>query len=53
MNFGKVMVRNMELIKSADALNPEPLMLSDENSLWGSEIHIAVSKEIPVLRWKG
>jgi hypothetical protein len=47
LNFGKVMVRNMEMIQQADALAPEPLMLSDEKSLWGSDIYIAVSKEVP------
>ena len=47
LNFGKVMTRNMELLKSADALLPEPLTLSDEKSLWGSDIYIAVSKEVP------
>ena len=47
LGFGKMMVRNMERIKSADALTPEPLMLSDENSLWGSDVYIAVSKEVP------
>jgi len=47
LNFGKVMVKNMEMIKAADALAPQPLMLSDEKSLWGADIYIAVSKEIP------
>jgi hypothetical protein len=47
LNFGKVMVRNMEKIQQADALAPEPLMLSDEKSLWGADIYIAVSKEVP------
>jgi hypothetical protein len=47
LNFGKVMVRNMEKIKAADALEPEPVMLSDEKSLWGSDIYIAVSKDVP------
>ena len=47
LGFGKVMVKNMEMIKAADALAPEPLMLSDENSLWGSDLYIAVSKEVP------
>ena len=36
-----------ERIQEADALTPEPLMLSDEKSLWGSDIYIAVSKEVP------
>jgi hypothetical protein len=47
LNFGKVMVRNMERIKEADALAPEPLMLSDEKSLWGADVYIAVAREVP------
>lgn len=47
LNFDKIMVKNMERIKEADALSPQPLLLSDENSLWGSDIYIAVSKEVP------
>ncbi len=47
LGFGKAMTKNMEMIEAADALAPEPLMLSDENSLWGSDVYIAVSKEVP------
>ena len=47
LNFGKVMVRNLEKIQAADALEPEPIMLSDEKSLWGSDIYIAVSRDVP------
>ncbi|MFC1860060.1 hydrolase [Chloroflexota bacterium] len=47
LGFGKMMVKNLELIQAADALSPEPLMLSDENSLWGSDVYIAVGKEVP------
>ena len=47
LNFGRVMVRNMERIEAAQAASPEPLMLSDECSLWGSDIYIAVSKDVP------
>ena len=47
LNFGKVMVKNMERIQKADALAPEPLLLSDENSLWGADVYIAVSKDVP------
>ena len=47
LNFGKVMVRNMEMISQAQALTPEPLMLSDGSSLWGEDIYIAVSKDVP------
>jgi hypothetical protein len=47
LNFGKVMVKNMERIQQAGALAKEPLLLSDEKSLWGSDIYIAVSKNVP------
>lgn len=47
LNFGKVMVRNIEKIAAAGAVPPEPLMLSDENSLWGADIYIAVTKDVP------
>jgi len=47
LNFGKVVVRNMEKIQAAGALVDVPLMLSDENSLFGSDIYIAVTKAVP------
>jgi hypothetical protein len=47
LNFGKVIVKNMEKIKATDALTPQPLMLSDEKSLWGADVYIAVSKDVP------
>jgi hypothetical protein len=52
LNFGRVMVRNMEKIAKADALAPKPILLSDENSLWGADIYIAVSKEVPQAQMK-
>ncbi|MFH1404451.1 MAG: hydrolase [Candidatus Altiarchaeota archaeon] len=47
LNFGKVIVRDMEKITAAGALTPKPLMLSDEKSMWGSDIYIEVSREVP------
>jgi hypothetical protein len=47
LNFGKVVVKNMEMIEATDAFAPQPLMLSDEKSLWGTDVYIAVSKEVP------
>ena len=47
LNFGKVMVRNMGKIQAANALSEQPIMLSDEKSLWGADIYIALSKEVP------
>lgn len=47
LNMNKVMVKNMEMIKEADALVPVPITLTDEKSLWGADVYIAVSKEVP------
>ena len=47
LNFGQVIVKNIEKIKKADALTPRPLMLSDENSFWGADIYIATTKAVP------
>ena len=35
LGFDKLMVKNMERIKEAGALLPEPLTVTDERSLWG------------------
>ncbi|HEY9205064.1 MAG TPA: hydrolase [Candidatus Methanoperedens sp.] len=50
MNFDKVMIKNMEKIKAADALAPMPLLFTDENSLWGADVYIAVGREVPGAR---
>ncbi|MFA7662960.1 MAG: hydrolase [Patescibacteria group bacterium] len=47
LNFGQVMTKNMEKIQNAQALFPEVIILSDEKSLWGADIYIAVSQEVP------
>lgn len=47
LNFGRVMVRNMEKITSAEAQDPEMIVLSDEKSLWGADVFISVAKEVP------
>jgi hypothetical protein len=44
------MRRNMGAIEAAEALDPDQLMLTDENSLWGADVYIAVSKEVPGAR---
>ncbi len=50
LNFGSVMRRNMEAIEAAGARDPQNLLLSDLNSLWGADVYIAVSKEVPGTR---
>ena len=47
LNFGKIVVKNMQMIEAAGALTPQPLMLSEEKSLWRSDVYIAVNKEVP------
>ena len=47
LNFGKVMTKNMKRIEESDALASEPLVLSDDKSLWRTDIYINVSKEVP------
>ena len=40
----------MQAIEAADAMDPDRVILGDENSLWGAEVCIAVSKEVPSAR---
>jgi hypothetical protein len=47
LNFGSVMVRNMQQIEAAGAKADDTIVLSDENSLWGADVYISVSKDIP------
>jgi hypothetical protein len=50
LNFGAVMKRSMAIIEAAGAMPDEELVLSDENSLWGADVYIAISKDIPGAR---
>jgi hypothetical protein len=47
LNFGAVMRRNMGAIEAADASPEIQVILSDENSLWGADVYIEVTKDIP------
>jgi hypothetical protein len=47
LNFGAVMKRNCDLIEAADAKPEEMMVLSDENSLWGADVYIHVSGDVP------
>lgn len=49
MGFGKAMVKNMSRIQEAGALG-EQLMLCDDCSLFGMDMYIAVSKDVPGAR---
>lgn len=47
LNFGQKVVKNMKLIEKASAKAPYQLMLTDEKSIWGSDIYIDVAKDVP------
>ncbi|HRY63006.1 MAG TPA: hypothetical protein P5267_00130 [Patescibacteria group bacterium] len=47
LNMGQKIVKNLNLIEKAGAKAPHQLMLTDEKSIWGSDIYIDVAKEVP------
>ncbi len=47
LNMNKVMVKNMEKIKKANALASAPLTIADEKSMWGADVYIAVDGAVP------
>jgi hypothetical protein len=47
LNMGQKITKNIEMIEKANAKAPQQLMLTDEKSLWGADIYIEVSKQVP------
>ena len=47
LNFGAVMIRSMKSIEAANAAPEEMIVLADDNSLWGADVYVAVSKDMP------
>lgn len=47
INMGQKVVKNMVLVEKANAQSKYQLMLTDEKSLWGSDIYIDVAKNVP------
>ena len=47
LNFGGVMIRNMALIEAAGAKAEDMIVLADENSLWGADVYISVTGDVP------
>ena len=50
LNFGSVMKRNAALIEAADAMPENVIVLADENSLWGADVYIDVTGDVPGAR---
>lgn len=47
LNYGAVMTRMHEAILAAGANLEAPVMLSDENSLWGADVFVEAAKDVP------
>lgn len=47
LNYGSVISRDHAAIQAAAAYPDEPLWLTDEVSPWGSDIYLAVDRELP------
>lgn len=47
LNFGAVMTRSMKRVEAAGAKTAQNLVVTEEKSLWGADVYIEVSKEVP------
>ena len=47
INMGARVIKNLDLIEKAGAKASHQLMLTDEKSLWGADIYVDVSKDVP------
>ena len=47
LNFGAVMKRNVTAIAAAGAKPESMIVLSDENSLWGADVYLEATRDIP------
>jgi hypothetical protein len=47
LNFGAVMKRTMRAIEAAGAKPQIPVILSDENSPWGADVYVEVTRDVP------
>ena len=47
LNIGSVMKRACRVVDSAGAADPDFMGLFDENSLWGADVYLSVTKKVP------
>lgn len=47
LNFGSVISRDHAAIEEAEAYPEEPIWLTDEVSPWGSDVYVAVDRDLP------
>jgi hypothetical protein len=50
LNYGTVMTRVDAAIRAAGAKLEAPVMLTDENSLWGADVFVETGKDVPGAR---
>lgn len=50
LNYGAVMTRITHAVEAAGAQTDTRVILTDENSLWGADVYIEVSKDVPHAR---
>ena len=47
LNYGTVMTRVDDAIRAAGAKLEAPVMLTEENSLWGADVYVEATKDVP------
>jgi hypothetical protein len=50
LNYGAVMTRNIAAIEAVGARPGSMIVLTDENSLWGADVYLEVTKDVPGAR---
>jgi len=50
LNYGAVMTRCDNAVRAAGAATDTRIILTDENSLWGADVYVEVSKDVPNAR---
>lgn len=53
LNYGAVMTRMEATLRAAGAKLDVPVMLSDENSLWGADVYVEAGGEVPGAKMAG
>lgn len=50
LNYGSVITRDNAAVEGAEAYPEEPMWLTDEVSPWGSDLYLAVDRDVPGAR---
>jgi hypothetical protein len=47
LNYGSVMTRTLAALEAADATPANRIIITDENSLWGADVYVEATKDVP------